>query len=288
MPFKNKSKKYWIIPQESLCPDDLPLGSILKRPNDPIDILNRNTVESIDISLIIKEREQISKSLSNAVSNGFGVNLETSTVLAAVIGGAPNVGTEWSRSSEDSIEATRVRAQHFSPSDEYANRALRAQLVTDYVGQSFFTAPVYMIVGVAIASTLSRSAGKSRNLGLKAGAGIGPTGTGIEVSADVSTNREERSNYQDAVEDDVVLAYRLRRFRYSKFRDHFSKKKEDESDHARYELDSKTAGSDEDSDAEADYVPVFSYFEGDDVVVGEGGFTEVDDDDDDSESLTDD
>lgn len=287
MPFKNKSKKYWIIPQESLCPDDLPLGSILKRPNDPIDILNRNAVEAIDVSLIIKEREQISKSLSSAVSNGFGVNLETSTVLAAVIGGSPNVGTEWSRSSEDSIEATKVRAQHFSPSDEYANRALRTQLVSDYVGQSFFTAPVFMIVGVAVASTLSRSAGKSRNLGLKAGAGIGPPGTGVEVSADISTNRELKSNYEDAVENDVVLAYRLRRFRYSKFRDHFSKKKEDESDHARYELDSKTAGSDEDSDDDASYVPVFSYFEGDDVVGGEGGFTELDEDGDDSEFLSD-
>jgi hypothetical protein len=288
MPFKNKSKKYWIIPQESLCPGDLPLGSILKQPNDLIDILNRHAVEAIDASFIIKEREQVSKSLNSAVSNGFGANLEASSVLAAVIGASPTVGAEWSRSSEDSIEATRVRAMHFSPSDEYANRALRAQQVSDYIGQSFFTAPVYMIVGIAIASNVSRLASKSRNLGLKGGAGLGPPGTGVEVSADLSTNREVQSSYRDAVEDDVVLAYRLRRFRYSKMRGQFIKKKDDESHHARYELDPKNpiASDDEDEDESTQHVPVFSYFEEDDFVAtgpAVGGFMEIDEDDESSD-----
>ncbi|KAJ6438340.1 dynamin family protein [Purpureocillium lavendulum] len=278
MPFGNRSKKYWIIPQESLAPDDLVLGSILKKPNDPIDILNRRTVAAIDESLIIHEREQVTKSLGDAIDSGFGAGLGASSVLAAVLGAAPTIEGNWAHGVSDKIEATRVRAQHFVPPADYVNKALRTPEMDSYVRQSFFSAPVYMVVGVAVASTLTRTANASGDRGGKAGVGFGPPGTGVEVSAELSANRNTKSNYSDSVEGDVVLAYRLRRFRYSKRRDEFVKKDEDETKHARYGTDEDDV--EEHDDDEVNEVAVFSYFEGEDVA-GDAdmhGFEEPDDD----------
>ncbi|CEJ90301.1 hypothetical protein VHEMI06093 [[Torrubiella] hemipterigena] len=286
MPFNNKTKKYWIIPQESLDPKDLPLGSILKQPNDVIDVLNRGEVLAIDERHIIKEREQISKSIKDSAEKGFGFNLDASSVLAAIIGASPDVGTEWSNAKGDSIEATKVRAEHFSPSEEYAKTLFSTENVTEYIGKSVFTAPVYLVVGLAIASTIVRSVSKSQKISGKAGVGLGPPGTGVEISGDVSGNLQVESSYSDAVNEDVVLAYRVRRFRYSKLRGRIVKSKEDETDHSIYK---HGAEGDSEEEEEDDYITTaaFSYFEDDDVIArdfGLGGFTECNDDNADEET----
>ena len=289
MPFGNKSKKYWIIPQASLFPDDLVLGSILKRPNDPIDILNRRAVEPVDPLEVIKEREQLTKSLEDAVEVGFGSKLGASSVLAAVIGASPSLEGNWETSVSDKIEATRVRAQHFSPTSDYVNRALRTQVIDEYVRQSFFSAPIYMVVGVAIANTLSRTASASSDKGGGVGVGIGPPSLGVEVSAEMSVKRGTKSSYSDAVDGDVVLAYRVRRFRYSKRKDTFIKKDEDESKHARYRLDEGDSEAEEDEDDDQD-IAVFSYFEGEDVNADDAGlegFVEPGEDEDETDSSLD-
>ncbi|GAO19177.1 uncharacterized protein UV8b_00542 [Ustilaginoidea virens] len=285
MPFSNAWKKYWIIPQESLRPEDLELGSILKRPDDPIDLLNRHAVEPIDPKLVVQEREQVSKSFSDAMSRGAGLDVEASSALAAVLGGAPTLGAARSTAASETIEATRVRARHFSPSDEYAARALLTRQIASYVGQSFFTAPVFMVVGVAVASKLVRAATVSRDAGLRGGAAVGPPGSGVELSAAVYAGRATGSTYEDSVDGDVVLAYRLRRFRYSRMRSRFVKDKQDGVFHRVGEHGGESA-ADSDDEGEDGYLPVFSYFEDNDVwrVAGTQGFAEVGQEESESES----
>ncbi|KAH7324148.1 hypothetical protein B0I35DRAFT_423615 [Stachybotrys elegans] len=272
MPFGNKDKKYWIIPQESLAPEHLGLGSILKRPNDPIDILNRGAIEPLSESEIIREREQVTKSLDNAVSSGFGSKLGASSVLAAVVGASPSLEGSWKNATSVSFQATGVRAQHFVPEADYVNRALRTKRVDLFVRRSFFTAPVYMVVGIAIAQTLKRESAISSERGAGAGVGLGPPGTGVEVSAEFSANNESKSSNTDSVENEVILAYRVRRFRYSKRKDEFVKRDEDETKPAHY-----TLGEDEDEDEEEGQIPVFSFFEEDDIAaqdIGMEGFVD--------------
>lgn len=285
MTFGNKSRKYWIIPQASLSPDDLVLGSILKTPNDPIDILNRRAVEAVDPLHVIKEREQLTKSLSSALDSGFGSALSASSILATVLGLSPTLEGNWSKGASDAIEATNVRAQHFIPPEDYVNKALRTPEVDAFARQSFFSAPIYMVVGVAVASTLSRKEDVSSARGGKTGIALGPPGTGIEVSAELSANREHKSGYQDSVGEEVVLAYRVRRFRYSRRQDKFVKKGEDETKHARYAADEEE--SEDEEDEESNEIAVFSYFDDEDVATdstGLLGFGEIGDSDDDSDS----
>lgn len=279
MAFSDKPKRHWIIPQECLAPDDLVLGSILKYPNDPIDILNRKDVEPVDPSTIVSEREQVTKSFTDALDTGFGSKIGASSVLAAVLGASPFIEGIWTKSTSYTIEATHVRAQRFIPTAAYVNKALRTQQVDAFVRSSLFSAPVYMVVGVAVAKTLSRKAERSRNRGGGAGMGIGPPGTGVEVSAELTANHEVQSTYNDSVENEVVLAYRLRRFRYSKRKDEFMKREQDETKHARYSLGEKVSGSedDEDDDDDDSYVPAYSYFEADDIAASDiemAGFLE--------------
>ena len=279
MAFYTGSKKYWIVPQESLDPDAFQLGHVLKRPDDVFDILNKHDVEPIDASYIINECEIVSKSFKEAISNVFRVKLEVAPVIASIIGRNPNFDIEWARASGDSFEATKVRARHVVPTEEYVNRALRRQKILDYVRKSFFTAPVYMVVGVSVASSVKR---KYIPYG---DAGSGQQGSGMKISANLSTHRMVQSEKKDAVEEDVVLAYRLRRFRYSKRRDHFDRKKEDESKHARYGLGEEDTSSDQDE--EDSYVAQFSYFADEDVDaadVGMAGFVEDHDGEEDSSS----
>lgn len=287
MPFNNKTKKYWIIPQESLDPKDLLLGSVLTQPNNVIDVLNRGEVTPINAKYIIREREQISKSIQNSIDKGVGLNFEISSALAPIIGATPKTKTEWSGANRDSIEATKVRAEHFSPPEDYAKALFLNKNVAEYIGKSVFTAPVYLVVGVAIASTVVRTAEKSHTRGAEAGVGLGPPGLGVDLSAEVSGKHQTESSYKDAVDEEVVLAYRVRRFRYSKLRGRIVKAKEDETGHSRYEHGDSSGGDDEE---EEDYVntAAFSYFEDEDVVAREFGLRgfaeEGEDEDEDEES----
>ncbi|KAM0244373.1 hypothetical protein ACHAP5_006280 [Fusarium lateritium] len=268
MAFSDKAKKYWIIPQECLGPDDLVLGNILKFPNDPIDILNRKKVEPIDPSAIVSEREQVTKGFSDALDTGFSSKIGASPVLAAVLGASPFVEGNWKKGTSYTFEATKVRAQRFIPTAAYVNRALRTQDVDAFVRNSFFSAPVYMVVGTAVAKSLSRTAERSRGRGGGAGMGIGPPGLGVEVSAELTANRDTESTYHDSTDEDVVLAYRLRRFQYSKRKDEFKRRDQDETKHARYSAE-EPLGSEEEEEEDEDYVATFSYFDGDDVVAPE-------------------
>ncbi|KAF4964384.1 hypothetical protein FSARC_7683 [Fusarium sarcochroum] len=294
MAFSDKPKKHWIIPPECLKPEDLVLGNILKFPNDPVEILNKNEVEPIDPSAIVHEREQVTKSFTDAVDVGFGSKIGASSVLAAVIGASPSVEGNWGKGTSYTIEATKVRAQRFIPSTAYVNKALRTQEVGEFVRKSFFTAPIYMVVGIAVANTVSRTAERSRKRGGGAGIGIGPPGTGVEVSAELNANRETHSSYHDSTEGDVVLAYRLRRFRYSKRKDEFTRKDADETKHARYGLDQDKSESEESeeeggAEGESGYVAAFSYFDGDDVVASDAdmaGFVEVGNEEDSDASIS--
>ncbi|RGP61275.1 hypothetical protein FSPOR_10104 [Fusarium sporotrichioides] len=279
MTFGDKPKRHWIIPQECLSPVDLVLGTILKYPNDPIDILNRNEVEPIDPSVIVSEQEQVTKSFTDALDTGFNSKIGASSVLATVLGASPFVEGNWSKGTSFTIEAKNVRAQRFIPSESYVNKALRTPQVDVFVRNSLFSAPIYMVVGVAVAKTLSRTAERSRSRGGGGGMGIGPPGTGVEVSAELTANHGVQSTYHDSVEDEVVLAYRLRRFRYSKRKDEFRRAKQDETKHTRYSLEEKVlrSGDEDEEDDDDTYVPAFSYFEADDIVASDvemAGFVE--------------
>ncbi|QPC71745.1 hypothetical protein HYE68_002497 [Fusarium pseudograminearum] len=271
MAFNDKPKRHWIIPQECLSPVDLVLGSILKYPNDPIDILNRKEVEPIDPSAIINEREQVTKSFTDALDTGFNSKIGASSVLAAVLGASPFVEGNWSKGVSFTIEAKNVRAQRFIPTEPYVNKALRTPQVDAFVRDSLFSAPVYMVVGISIAKALSRTASRSRNRGGGGGMGIGPPGTGIEVSAELTANHGVESSYHDSVEDEVVLAYRLRRFRYSKRKDEFRSARQDETKHTRYSMEDRMLRFEEDNEDDDDdiYIPTFSYFDGDDIVASD-------------------
>jgi hypothetical protein len=94
-----------------------------------------------------------------------------------------------------------------------------------------------MVVGTAVARTLSRTAEKSRGRGGSAGIGVGPPGLGVEVSAGLTANRDTESTYHDSTNEYVVLAYRLRHFQYSKRKDGFKRRDQDETKHARYSLE---------------------------------------------------
>ncbi|KAH6884148.1 hypothetical protein B0T10DRAFT_463029 [Thelonectria olida] len=274
MTFNPQSKKCWIVPDESLPPDFLVLGSILKRPNEPMDILNRHTVTKIDPSVIDEEREQITKSIVKASNAGFSFGLGLSSVLASIVGAGPSLDANRAKSVSYLINAANVRAQHFIPPDDYVNRALRAKKVDDYVRQSGYNAKVYMVVGVAVASKVSRTAIGSKDKGGGAGIAVGPPGTALEVSADVHANRGSGSLYQDTVEN-VILAYRLRRFRYSKIRDEF--KQRDEVKAALYRADQEDSAAEEEEDEE-DFVAGFTYFDGVDVSAADAGMKGFDGD----------
>ena len=146
MAFGDKPKRYWIIPQECLSPDDLVLGSILKYPNDPIDILNRRKVEPVDPLDILSEREQVTKSFTDALNSGFGSKVGASSVLAAVLGASPFIEGNWSKGTSFTIEATNVRAQHFTPSPSYVNRALRTQQVDAFVRAMNYDKPIQDVI----------------------------------------------------------------------------------------------------------------------------------------------
>ncbi|KAK7214727.1 hypothetical protein V2G26_002730 [Clonostachys chloroleuca] len=134
-----------------------------------------------------------------------------------------------------------------------------------------------MVVGVAVASSVEREFTRSKSKDGKVGADVGIAGTGLDVSASVSANRGTEQKYGDKVEGDVVLAYRARRFRYSRRKEVFVRNSEDEKKHGKYSTDQDEEQNkdgdddyDDDEDDENEFAE-FSYFEQNDVSATEAG-----------------
>lgn len=271
MSFGRKEKKYWIVCPGNLSPESLPLGSILGLPYAPdASILNFGRIEPIESRSIRAETELAKFSIERAFNAGLGSKLEISSPLAPLLGVAPSLGLNFKSERIQTLEAKRFRVTTFwNPPDEYVNRALRDTEVLGYIKKSWFSTPVYMVVSVAVAAVVTKEHKGSTSFDGNAGAGVSPPATGVTLAADFSGGLgSELKSSEATVEQDTILAYRVRRIQYERRKDRFQKAKDNDTKFGFFNADRQELDVDEDEDEDYDSdVPGFTYA------------TEVDDDD---------
>lgn len=262
MVFGRKEKKYWIVCPGNLTPSSLPLGSILGLPYAPdASILNFGSIEPIDAHLIKPETELARFAVSQAFNAGLGAKLEVSSPLAPLLSVAPSLGLNFHSTRVESLQAKRFCVTTFwNPPKEYVDRALRIPEVMEYIKESWFTNPVYMVVSVAVAAVVTRDSRNSSSIDANAGVSVSPPGTGVAFATELSGSRGSRGRLEEeTVEQDTILAYRVRRIQYEKRKDVFVKAKDNESSFGLFGQEHDQEEDREDDDNGDSDVPRFTY-----------------------------
>lgn len=249
------SKKNWFfLKKTSLSPEALQLGSILGQrivDDDPKTILNLHSVQDIEKHNVLNEVEEVDAWINAACNNGIGVKAALSSILG------PRLKIEGTKSSESTgvVEAFKYRKSHAYLSQTYMDRAVLAERVQEYIKSTAFQGSLYLVVGIAVASQLDRESGRAKEMSIGADGAVPSGQVPIDVELHVSGWKGSHGLHGAHVASEVVVAYRIRRFRYSRGwlrkEGRWVKMGEDESKNADYSLgtgDTDPASEEEDDD----------------------------------------
>ncbi|KAI9684272.1 MAG: hypothetical protein M1822_005745 [Bathelium mastoideum] len=129
------------------------------------------------------------------------------------IGG--NVSGRGEHSNNETFQCDSVVTTYFDPTDEWVAKCLAVKSVDDYIVGSGYKKEVYLITGLKVAKNLSfdnevvrkpKAEGK-----VEASAPQVPLGVGVEGNA-----TKEKSQTLGFQSDDIVVGFRVRKYRYKK------------------------------------------------------------------------
>lgn len=201
-------KTYFIAPTYSAAPNGpIRLGNIISNPATPDEAINKSPVNlPSNVALYC-----------STVKNWKWENFESSSQRAGVflsflqiLGLGVEAGTEHGRANVTAYSCDELETQYFQPTDEYIAACTQLPEIQRYIVNR---QKLYVITGIKIAkgANVVSKALRSRGINLSTTVDLsvlGGTPVQIGPGGSVSQSSEESTSFD--VENDFVLAYRLR------------------------------------------------------------------------------
>lgn len=209
------TKTYFIAPNLDIAPPPdglLDLGHIISGPRetdiDPINQDGHIQPSAPDGKALPKPTfKQGFTSTRNKLLTGevgFWAHVVASLGIHASLG--------FSHESDFDIKVDRLETRVFSPSDDYVRQALAAPEVVQYLIDSEYQVPLYMITGLKIARGASMKQGENRWAGLSMKGTFPLEGSQVGPKAEGSGHTKQGQSFKES--SDFVLAFRVRRIRF--------------------------------------------------------------------------
>lgn len=197
------------IPQDT----DIVLGNIIKDPADPERPLNaRDRLPIPEADLRRSEVQGWKDDVDKQRGIGGGVNAS----FLSPLGASFNLKHSFQKGQQDRLEARHLKTVHFDPTPAYILQSFHnSPDVLKYINDTSFKKKLYMVIGTKVAYGAKRSKAKSHLN--ETSVGLGATGLpGLEAGPEASLNSKDSRITSFDESTPFVLAFRLRRIRYSR------------------------------------------------------------------------
>jgi hypothetical protein len=267
----------WLVPRYPEEPGTIMvLGSIITDPYDLESSLNRRSgVTPIPKEDIRDNSNAVKRQIQSNLSSNSSVLFKAMPDLP-LFGGGIAVGGRLTKGVETIVNALNVRAKVFIPTPEYMEIALENPEIKAFVKKGLFAKSLYIIVGVATTSQLTIKETQSVDAGGSVEGNLKPPNSGTELAVKIDHDQGGKSTSELEVKEDCDFAYRVREFQYSKIWRAFSDKGPliHGTLFGRREPGSGGMGGNTGKDNGED-VPLFEYFEDDDISAKEAVVQEL-------------
>ena len=158
------------------------------------------------------ELRGISASANNTSDGNVGF---LAKVLDQSIGGEASL--QGKKSKEDVYEIARLRTDYFYPRAKYLQAVLELPDVKDYLEETSYRAPIYLITGLktAFGATVSMERGKSKEINTEVGAMV-PGSVDIGITTNAGAHKSSGTSSSHTGSTDFVLAMQVVKLHHKK------------------------------------------------------------------------
>ncbi|KUJ15790.1 uncharacterized protein LY89DRAFT_685729 [Mollisia scopiformis] len=218
----NTKKTYFLAPNFHILPPPtgpLLLGSIISSVSKPEHILNRqpNYVPIPPSSPSFTHHQAgFSSTHSNSLSGSFGGFTALNAFLSSILSLRVDADLDGASSGSTIYKCKDLETTYFYPDDEYIAKNIEIKRVKDWMTDTYWKKPVYMITGLKIARGMKAESKQGKSLKGKVEVGVDATMlTGVPVSGGpkVGGGVEAKNGVSWDGSDDFIFAYRVVRIK---------------------------------------------------------------------------
>ena len=210
-------KTYFLAPNFDYPPSsNISLGRIWTDPSDPGTCINPSGPLPFPSTTQVQHGHKTD--WRNKTSGEHRGMIGVWARFLQVVGLDAEARVTWHNSNGDTYEFKRLDTEFIDPTTEYYTQSVLVPSVAEYIVDTKFKKPIYMITGVKIARGADveqarwEEAGTHLRVGVNGTTAVSPLAAGPEVT--ISSSGSETTSSKGS--SDFVFAYRLREIYYSK------------------------------------------------------------------------
>lgn len=203
----NKVKTYFLVPGWDFPIGSIQLGSIIANPSFPHRSFIENDAISIDTKVHLSDKYDFSTTLDKSKSNKFGLWAQ----FLQIFGLGAEASVSFDKGSIDTYAFEHMQTSWFLPSRSFVTACVKNTNVVDFLEQTNFRKPLYIITGLKMVEGASVTTvnNKGRRIYAQLGFDGTPAAVPVTVGPEVERNIEESEIASFKNSSPVIFAFQL-------------------------------------------------------------------------------
>ncbi|OCK93839.1 uncharacterized protein K441DRAFT_660582 [Cenococcum geophilum 1.58] len=203
----NKVKTYFLVPGWDFPVGSIQLGAVITDPAFPHRALNEDDLVPIDTKIHPSDKYDFSSTIDKSRSNKFGLWAQFLQIFG--LGGELSVAFD--KGAIDKYSFKHMHTEWFLPSAAFAKACVKVPNVADFLEQTEYKKPVYVITGLKTVEGASVTTAKSKGRGLKAKLGFDGTPPAVPITVSPEAEHQNNESETDGFENSsaIVFAFQL-------------------------------------------------------------------------------
>jgi len=203
----NKYKTYFLSPGWDFPVGSIQLGSIISDRSFPQRYLTEHDPRAFGGEVHESVKEHFTDTIDQSKTNKFGLWAQ----FLQIFGLGAEASVSFDKGTIEKYSFKRMKTEFFLPSKEFAKAAVKIADVADFLEQTDYQEPVYIITGIKTVEGASVITVKKKGRGFHLKAGFDGTPAGVPITIGPEANHKnsesERASFKNS--SPVVFAYEL-------------------------------------------------------------------------------
>lgn len=203
----NKVKTYFLVPGWDFPVGSIQLGSIIASPSFPHRSFTENDIIPIDTKVYLSDKYDFSTTLDKSKSNKFGLWAQ----FLQIFGLGAEASVSFDKCAIDTYAFQHMQTAWFLPSKAFVDACVKNTNVVDFLEQTNFRKPLYIITGLKTVrgASVTTVNTKGRGFNSKLAFDGTPAAVPVTVGPEVERNIEESETASFEKSSPVIFAFQL-------------------------------------------------------------------------------